>query len=96
MGSKVEKFKVGDKVGVGAWLDHAALAIAVRTISRITVQKWYSLTYGARYHDGTVTYGGYSDSMVADEHFIVRIPDNLPPDAGAPLLYYGISKYGMS
>ncbi|KAJ6870717.1 mannitol dehydrogenase [Populus alba x Populus x berolinensis] len=45
------------------------------------------------YHDGTVTYGCYSDSMVADEHFIVRIPDNLPPDAGAPLLCAGITVY---
>ncbi|KAF2290567.1 hypothetical protein GH714_014446 [Hevea brasiliensis] len=80
-GSKVEKFKVGDKV---------------ETI----------LTYGAKYHDGTITYGGYSDIMVADEHFIIRIPDTLPLDSTAPLLcagitvysplkYYGLDKPGM-
>ncbi|KAH0996023.1 hypothetical protein GBA52_019887 [Prunus armeniaca] len=39
------------------------------------------LTYGAKYHDGTTTYGGYSDIMVADEHFVIRIPDNLPLEA---------------
>ncbi|KAF2290525.1 hypothetical protein GH714_014263 [Hevea brasiliensis] len=64
------------------------------------------LTYGAKNYDGTITYGGYSDIMVADEHFIVRIPDALPLDATAPLLcagitvysplkYYGLDKPGM-
>lgn len=45
------------------------------------------------YYDGTTTYGGYSDIMVADEHFIVRIPDNLPLDGAAPLLCAGITTY---
>ena len=51
------------------------------------------LTYSAKYYDGTITYGGYSDTMVSDEHFVVRIPDNLPLDAGAPLLCAGITVY---
>jgi cinnamyl-alcohol dehydrogenase len=51
------------------------------------------LTYGAKNYDGTITYGGYSDLMVAEEHFIVRIPDNLSLDAGAPLLCAGITVY---
>lgn len=51
------------------------------------------LTSGAKYHDGTITYGGYSDWMVADEHFVVLIPDNLPLDVAAPLLCAGISVY---
>ncbi|KAM4128085.1 hypothetical protein ACJW30_02G139300 [Castanea mollissima] len=45
------------------------------------------------YYDGTTTYGGYSDTMVTDEHFVIRIPDNLPLDAGAPLLCAGITVY---
>ncbi|KAK9949333.1 hypothetical protein M0R45_004862 [Rubus argutus] len=49
--------------------------------------------YGAKYHDGTTTYGGYSDIMVADEHFVVRIPDSLPLDGAAPLLCAGITTY---
>ncbi|CAH1443718.1 unnamed protein product [Lactuca virosa] len=36
--------------------------------------------------DGTITSGGYSDHMVADEHFVLHWADNLPPDFGAPLL----------
>ena len=51
------------------------------------------LTYGAKYYDGTTTYGGYSDTMVSDEHFVIHIPDNLPLDAGAPLLCAGITVY---
>lgn len=50
-------------------------------------------TYGSIYHDGTVTYGGYSDTMVANERFIVRFPANMPLDAGAPLLCAGITVY---
>ena len=51
------------------------------------------LTYSAKYVDGTITYGGYSDSMVADERFVVRIPDSIPLDAAAPLLCAGITVY---
>uniref|UniRef100_A0A5B6Z2F5 Putative mannitol dehydrogenase n=1 Tax=Davidia involucrata TaxID=16924 RepID=A0A5B6Z2F5_DAVIN len=51
------------------------------------------LTYNSTYHDGTRTYGGYSDIMVANEHFVVHIPDNLPLDAAAPLLCAGITTY---
>ncbi|CAI0403896.1 unnamed protein product [Linum tenue] len=53
-----------------------------------------------------MTYGGYSDHMVARERYIVRFPENMPLDAGAPLLcagitvyspmkYYGLSEPGM-
>ncbi|GAB4848812.1 Probable mannitol dehydrogenase [Ancistrocladus abbreviatus] len=51
------------------------------------------LTYGSTYYDGTKTYGGYSNIMVVDEHFAVRIPDNIPLEAAAPLLCAGITVY---
>lgn len=41
----------------------------------------------------TVTYGGYSDSMVANERCIIHFPDNMPLAAGAPLLCAGITMY---
>ncbi|EPS72626.1 10-hydroxygeraniol oxidoreductase, partial [Genlisea aurea] len=92
VGSKVSKFKPGDRVGVGC------LVGSCRTCTSCNKDMenhcpTYVLTYGAVYHDGTVTYGGYSDVMVADEHFIVRIPDGLPLDAAAPLLCAGITTY---
>ncbi|KAI5436086.1 hypothetical protein KIW84_022507 [Lathyrus oleraceus] len=40
-----------------------------------------------------ITHGGYSDTMVADEHFVIRIPDSLPLEAAAPLLCAGITVY---
>ncbi|CAN1227795.1 Probable mannitol dehydrogenase [Linum grandiflorum] len=64
------------------------------------------LTYSGPQSTPKTTYGGYSDTMVCDEHFVVRIPDTIPMDAAAPLLcagitvyspmrYYGLDKAGM-
>ncbi|CAL9001933.1 unnamed protein product [Prunus brigantina] len=105
VGSRVQKYKVGDKVGVGCLVgscqscDNCANNLENYCPRLI-------LTYGAKDHDGTTTYGGYSDIMVADEHFVIRIPDNLPLESAAPLLcagvttysplrYYGLDKPGM-
>ncbi|CAJ1931248.1 unnamed protein product [Sphenostylis stenocarpa] len=92
VGSKVEKFKVGDKVGVGCLVDSCRTCQnCSNNLENYCPQ--FTLTYGAKYKDGTITYGGYSDSMVADEHFVVRIPDGLPLDVAAPLLCAGITVY---
>ena len=106
VGNKVEKLKVGDKVGVGCLVGSCNSCNDCHNNLENYCPKMI-LTYGAKYHDGTITYGGYSDMMVADEHFVVRIPDNLPLDAAAPLLcagitvyspirYYGLDKPGMN
>ena len=105
VGSKVQKFKVGDKVGVGCMVGACHSCDNCDNHLENYCPKMI-LTYSAKYYDGTITYGGYSDTMVSDEHFVVRIPDNLPLDAGAPLLcagitvysplrYYGLDKPGM-
>ena len=92
VGSKVEKFKVGDKVGVGCMVGSCHSCDSCNNNLENYCPKMI-LTYSTKYHDGTTTYGGYSDSMVTDEHFVVRIPDNLPLDAAAPLLCAGITVY---
>jgi cinnamyl-alcohol dehydrogenase len=51
------------------------------------------LTYSAKNIDGTITYGGYSDTMVCEELFVIRIPDALSLEAAAPLLCAGITVY---
>ncbi|KAK1578470.1 hypothetical protein Q3G72_030498 [Acer saccharum] len=105
IGSKVENFKVGDKVGVGCMVGSCHSCDNCADNLENYCPKMI-LTYGAKDLDGTTTYGGYSDIMVTDEHFIVRIPENLPLDVGAPLLcagitvysplkYYGLDKPGM-
>ncbi|XP_059624110.1 8-hydroxygeraniol dehydrogenase-like [Cornus florida] len=92
VGSKVQKFKVGDKVGVGCLIgtcrscDNCANDLESYCPEMV-------LTYSTTYYDGTVTYGGYSDIMVTDEHFVLHWPDSLPLDAGAPLLCAGITTY---
>ena len=92
VGDKVEKFKVGDKVGVGALLascrncDMCAQGLEVYCARKI-------FSTGAIDTDGNPTHGGFCDLMVADEHYVIRWPENLPMDAGAPLLCAGISTY---
>ncbi|CAI8595529.1 unnamed protein product [Vicia faba] len=92
VGSKVEKFKVGDKVGVGYMVDSCRSCQNCNDdLENYCPQ--YTATSSAEYRDGTVTYGGYSDSMVADEHFVITIPDSLSLDVAAPLLCAGITVY---
>ncbi|KAL5556617.1 hypothetical protein UlMin_038853, partial [Ulmus minor] len=92
VGSKVQKFKIGDKVGVGCLVGACHSCDSCSENLENYCPKLI-LTYGGKYHDGTTTYGGYSDIMVADEHYIVRIPDNLPLEGAAPLLCAGITVY---
>ncbi|KAF7829261.1 putative mannitol dehydrogenase [Senna tora] len=92
VGSKVENFKVGDKVGVGCMVGSCRSCESCSDHLENQCSKMI-LTYSAPYLDATITYGGYSDSMVADEHFVVHIPDALPLDAAAPLLCAGITVY---
>ncbi|KAM6564000.1 hypothetical protein CsatB_023998 [Cannabis sativa] len=92
VGSKVEKYKVGDKVGVGCMVGSCRSCDSCANDLENYCPNMI-LTYASKYYDGTTTYGGYSNLMVADEHFIVRIPDNLPLDAAAPLLCAGITVY---
>ncbi|KAF9591305.1 hypothetical protein IFM89_003617, partial [Coptis chinensis] len=105
VGNKVTKFKVGDKVGVGC-LGGACHSCDNCNKSLENYCPKMIFTYGGLYYDGTMTYGGYSDSMDANEHYVVLIPNNLPLDASAPLLcagiivysqlkYYGLSEPGM-
>ncbi|AES95935.1 probable mannitol dehydrogenase [Medicago truncatula] len=92
VGSKVEKFNVGDKVGVGYMVDSCrSCQNCVDNLENYCPT--FTFTCGAKYRDGTSTYGGYSDSLVADENFVVHIPDGLPLEAAAPLLCAGITVY---
>ncbi|GJY82429.1 8-hydroxygeraniol dehydrogenase-like protein [Tanacetum coccineum] len=81
VGSKVEKFKVGDKVGVGCLVGSCGSCQSCADDLENYCPKQI-LTYGFPYYDGTRTYGGYSDHMVAEEHFVLRWPENLPLDSG--------------
>ncbi|KAK2978739.1 hypothetical protein RJ640_003898 [Escallonia rubra] len=92
VGSKVQKFKVGDKVGIGCMVGSCRSCNKCTNNLENQCRKMV-LTYRSTYFDGTRTYGGYSDIIVANEHFVVRWPDNMPLDAGSPLLCAGITTY---
>uniref|UniRef100_A0A2P2LTH6 Sinapyl alcohol dehydrogenase-like protein n=1 Tax=Rhizophora mucronata TaxID=61149 RepID=A0A2P2LTH6_RHIMU len=92
VGMKVKKVKVGDKVGVGCMVG-ACHSCKNCTNDLENYCPKLILTYSSIYYDGTMTYGGYSDHMIANERYIVHIPDNMPLDAGAPLLCAGITVY---
>ncbi|KAK4490413.1 hypothetical protein RD792_001090 [Penstemon davidsonii] len=92
VGSKVEKYKIGDKVGVGILVGSCGQCdqCSIDLENYCPKQIWSS---NSTYHDGTILYGGFSDIMVADESFIIRWPENLPQNVGAPLLCAGITMY---
>ncbi|KAK4481381.1 hypothetical protein RD792_012269 [Penstemon davidsonii] len=92
VGSKVEKFKVGDNVGVGGMVGSCQNCDQCsNNLENYCPQVVF--TYNSVDNDGTPTYGGYSNFMVADEHFVIRWPENFPLDKGAPLLCAGITTY---
>jgi uncharacterized zinc-type alcohol dehydrogenase-like protein len=94
VGSAVRKYKAGDLVGVGCLVDSDHTCPNCRE-GLEQFCPGMVLTYGSPDKHGTapVTYGGYSDSIVVDERFVLRIPDNLNPAAAAPLLCAGITTY---
>jgi len=92
VGSKVKKVKVGDKVGVGCVVGACHSCKNCMNDLEVYCPKMI-LTYNSFYSDGTLTYGGYSDTMVANERYIIHFPENIPLDASAPLLCAGITVY---
>jgi uncharacterized zinc-type alcohol dehydrogenase-like protein len=94
VGPAVTKFKTGDMVGVGCLVDSDRTCPNCKEGLEQFCPNMV-LTYGSpdNYQTAPFTYGGYSDSIVADEHFVLRIPDNLDPAGAAPLLCAGITTY---
>ena len=94
IGPGVTNFKPGDLVGVGCMVDSDRTCPNCREgLEQFCPSQ--ILTYGSPDKHGTapVTYGGYSDSIVVDEHFALRIPANLDLAGAAPLLCAGITTY---
>src|SRR6185436_16936975 len=89
----VKKYQVGDLVGVGCLVDSDGTCAECKAGFEQFCPD-LTLTFNSRdKHTGGVTYGGYSDSIVVDEKFVLRIPPNLSPAGAAPLLCAGITTY---
>jgi alcohol dehydrogenase (NADP+) len=93
VGSEVRKFAVGDRVGVGCIVDSCRECDYCRAGMEPYCREGNTLTYNGLDRTGQRTRGGYSEKIVVDEGYVVRIPDAIPLEAAAPLLCAGITLY---
>lgn len=95
VGSEVTKYKVGDHVGVGCFIDSCRECDNCKAGLQQYCTGEFGMhgTYNSTERDGSPTYGGYSGAIVVDENYVLRIPDSIPLDKAAPLLCAGITLY---
>jgi uncharacterized zinc-type alcohol dehydrogenase-like protein len=94
IGSAVTKFAVGDRVGVGCFVDSCRECKNCRAgVEQYCTGGGMVGTYNGVGKDGQPTQGGYSGSIVVDENYVLTIPAAIPLDAAAPLLCAGITTY---
>ena len=94
IGSDVSRWRVGQRVGVGCMVNSClscpnCLAGEEQFCSKQTIMTYNCPEPGS----ATPTYGGYSDNIVVDEHFVLRLPENLDPASASPLMCAGITTY---
>ena len=93
VGSAVKNFKSGDLAAVGCMVDSDRTCKECQAGLEQFCRN-FTLTYNfPDKHLGGVTYGGYSDSIVVDQRFVLRVPANLNQAGVAPLLCAGITTY---
>jgi alcohol dehydrogenase (NADP+) len=98
VGANVTRFKEGDRVGVGCMVDSCRTCPACVEGEEQYCVPGMTQTYGSPDPKGaavsqTITQGGYSNAIVVDQNYVLRIPDSLPLDAAAPLLCAGITTW---
>jgi alcohol dehydrogenase (NADP+) len=93
VGAQVKGFKPGDLAGVGCMVDSCRSCASCNDGLEQYCEKGFVGTYGAKAKDGSITYGGYSNNIVVDEAFTLRISGKLNLAAVAPLLCAGITTY---
>ncbi len=94
VGDKVTKFKVGDTAAVGCLVDSCRTCSSCAADLEQFCLGGPVFSYGGPdKHSGGQTQGGYSEKIVCDEAFTLKVPTNLDPAAAAPLLCAGITTY---
>ena len=94
VGDGVERFKIGDAVGVGCFVDSCRSCPQCLAGEEQYCDQGMTGTYNARERDtGVPTQGGYSTRITVNQDYVLRIPDALPLDRAAPLLCAGITTW---
>jgi alcohol dehydrogenase (NADP+) len=93
VGTEVTTFAVGDHAGVGCLVDSCRECGNCLAGLESYCRVGKVLTYNAVGRDGQVTFGGYSEGIVVDAAFAVRIPETMPLASAAPLMCAGITMY---
>lgn len=94
VGNEVEKIKVGDIAAVGCLVDSCRTCESCKKDLEQYCLNGFTGTYnGKEKYLGTQTFGGYSEKIVVDEHFVLHVPGNLDPAAAAPLLCAGVTTW---
>jgi uncharacterized zinc-type alcohol dehydrogenase-like protein len=94
VGNEVTRFKVGDMAAVGCMVDSCRTCANCKAGLEQYCDVGFTGTYNSPdKHLGGMTYGGYSKSIVVDEHFVLHVPDKTNPAGVAPLLCAGITTY---
>jgi uncharacterized zinc-type alcohol dehydrogenase-like protein len=94
VGSGVTKVKTGDLVGVGCLVGSDQTCPGCQVdLEQFCPDSTFTYNSPDKHGTAPVTYGGYSESIVVDEHFVLAVPANLDPAGVAPLLCAGITTY---
>lgn len=94
VGEAVTRHKVGDRVAIGCMVDSCLeCAHCEADLEQYCLEGNTGTYNGKDRHDGSLTFGGYSERIVCREEFVLKVPANLPSAAAAPLLCAGITTY---
>ena len=94
VGSEAEKFQVGDLAAIGCMVNSCGQCSSCKSGNEQYCLNGFTATYNSPTDDpGGMTYGGYSQTIVADESFVLNMPENLDIRGTAPLLCAGITTY---
>lgn len=95
VGAEVKRHKVGDLVAVGCMVDSCRACHSCEQDLEQFCETGFTGIYNGKdkYISGQRTYGGYSESIIVDEHFVLKLPENLDMAAAAPLLCAGITTW---
>lgn len=94
IGSEVTKVKAGDRAGVGCFVDSCRTCPSCEAGLENYCEQGFTGTYNSMTRDGkSLNFGGYSEQIVTDERFVLKVSEKLDPAAAAPLLCAGITTW---